>query len=115
MKKKIWIFVSLIVAASLAGAAFLAYKEIDRRYPWLWMYIGDALRPNPVEKVDGPVHILFTFTDHFEPDDPENLARWIVAYRDMAVQHRDADGRHPQQAGSGIFRKRNRIPCACPF
>lgn len=57
------------------------------------------LRPAILEK---PVHVIFTFVDHWEPGDDEPLATkkyaslWLTDYARMAARHHDADGRAPQ-------------------
>ncbi len=73
-------------------------KLVDTRYPWLWAYLLDQIRPQTVQASAGPTHVLFTFVDHFEPHDQATMDRWMSAYPQMAARHRDADGRFPQHS-----------------
>jgi len=95
------ILVLLAVAAGAIG--FLILPKITEKYPWLPMYLMDKLHPSAVEEAKGPVHVMFLFTDHFEPDDQPTMDRWTKAYREMAVQYQDADGRHPQHSWFWFF------------
>lgn len=89
----------VILLALLAAAVALAIRARNMQY-WLWGYLT---RPKP-PKVDGPIHVMFCFVDHFEPnwgrvDMPtqrRRVDRWCKEYRAMASRHRDADGRMPQ-------------------
>jgi hypothetical protein len=98
-----WLLATLIVAACVAAfASLLVLRGMRRRNMHLWL--RDYLRPRPAAPVDGPVHVLFCFVDHFEPmwkgGDPETqrrrVDRWCAEYRALAGKHRDADGRPPQ-------------------
>ena len=89
----------VILLVLLAAAVALAIRARNMQY-WLWGYLT---RPKP-PKVDGPIHVMFCFVDHFEPnwgrvDMPtqrRRVDRWCEEYRAMASRHRDADGRMPQ-------------------
>jgi len=68
---------------------------------WFFSYINQVLsRP----KVEEPIHVLFCFVDHYEPqwrnDDIEieraRVDRWYQDYPAMAKQHKDADGCMPK-------------------
>jgi hypothetical protein len=91
----------LIVAVGVAGV--LLWPKVDAKYPWLGMYVRDSLHSNPVDAVQGPIHVMFAFTDHFEPDDQPTMDRWTKAYREMAAAYKDADGRHPQHSWFWFF------------
>ncbi len=76
----------------------LKFKNMD---VWFFSYIKQIFsRP----QVDGPVHVMFCFVDHYEPqwrnDDIEveraRVDRWCKDYPLMANQHRDADGHMPK-------------------
>ena len=68
---------------------------------WLWSYI--VRKPEPPK--DGePVHIIFTFCDHYEPqwhkptyeEEVARVDRWCTQYAELASKHRDADGNFPK-------------------
>ena len=69
---------------------------------WFFSYIRSLLsRP----EVKGPIHVMFCFVDHFEPQwkNPNNIElerarvdRWCKDYPAMAKQHKDADGQMPK-------------------
>lgn len=76
----------------------LKFKNMD---VWFFSYIKQIFsRP----KVNGPVHVMFCFVDHYEPqwrnDDIEveraRVDRWCKDYPLMASQHKDADGHMPK-------------------
>lgn len=81
---------------------FLLVVAIRARHMqiWLWGY----LRRRRPAKVVGPVHVMFSFVDHFEPNwqgvdlatQRARVDRWCHDYRALAGRHRDADGRMPQ-------------------
>ncbi|KAF1007327.1 MAG: hypothetical protein GAK28_01966 [Luteibacter sp.] len=89
----------VVLLALLAVAVTLAIRARNMQY-WLWGYLT---RPKP-PKVDGPIHVMFCFVDHFEPnwgrvDMPtqrHRVDRWCKEYRALASRHRDADGVMPQ-------------------
>ncbi|TBR36380.1 hypothetical protein EYV96_16410 [Dyella terrae] len=70
------------------------------------IWLGSYLFRRKPPKVDGPVHVMFCFVDHFEPawgkvpleQQRARVDRWCQDYRLMAADHRDADGRHPQHS-----------------
>ena len=79
----------------LYGAATIA-RMYTRKY---YVFLGDYLRWSwsPVVATDGPVHVFFSFVDHFEPSyDEARVQRWGRRYRLLAARHRDHDGRPPQ-------------------
>ena len=97
MKKWLaFIFASVFAAATVFG--WVAVSNINVKYPWVYNYVSDQIRPEKDVPVSGPKHILFAFTDHFEPHDQETMDRWIGAYSEMADRHFDADGRKPQHS-----------------
>ncbi|MCG8314453.1 MAG: hypothetical protein MI976_14695 [Pseudomonadales bacterium] len=71
---------------------------------WLIAYIKHHL--NRKTKPSGPIHVMFCFVDHYEPqwetsgDDIETerkrVDRWLNEYPTMAKGHQDADGKPPQ-------------------
>lgn len=78
-------------------------QMVDARYPWLWSYVADSLRPRPHHLTDKPIHVLYSIVDHFEPHDQETMSRWVQGYTEMASQHRDAFGRKPQHSWFWYF------------
>lgn len=93
----------LITVAILAAlAALMLYLLLRQRNMHIW--IGNYLfaRRQPVS--GKPVHVLFCFVDHYEPQwgkaSPEQeharVARWCCEYPAMASRHADAEGRPPQ-------------------
>ncbi|MGY3038769.1 hypothetical protein ACVWWQ_000356 [Rhodanobacter sp. TND4EL1] len=97
--------ITLILGVVLAGVALMAAALVyairaRNMHIWLWSYLR---RPRP-PAVDGPVHVMFCFVDHFEPawgkvdlaTQRERVDRWCRDYRVLASTHRDADGRPPQ-------------------
>jgi len=74
-------------------AAATVYRFWSRKY-YLWA--GDYLRwsMEKTEPAQSPIHILFFYTDHFEPG--KNFARthrWEREYPQLAARHRDSQGR----------------------
>lgn len=72
---------------------------------WLGSYLfQETVRSFRFGKPKGPVHIMFCFVDHFEPDwnkadeatQLERVKRWVKEYPLLAQKHRDADGRQPR-------------------
>jgi hypothetical protein len=94
----------LVFAFGCVLVVIVAAKTVDTRYPWLWAYIADQLRPEVAQAQAGPTHVLFTFVDHFEPRDQAAMDRWMSAYPDMARRHRDADGSFPQHTWFWYFK-----------
>jgi len=93
-----YFFLVLLVVGLVAFWLILKKKNMDI---WFFSYLKNVIsRP----KVDGPVHVLFCFVDHFEPqwrnDDIEveraRVDRWFKDYPLMAEQHKDADGHMPK-------------------
>ena len=102
MKKKIaWILLFFV----LAGGVFIAFsfKKINERYPWLLSYGLDQLRHEGRSPVQVPRHVMFLFTDHFEPHEQATMDRWVKVYPEIASRHRDADGKMPQHSWFWYF------------
>lgn len=87
----------LCLLGVLAFWLVLKKKNMDM---WFFPYIKSLFnRP----KVKEPIHVMFCFVDHYEPqwqnDDIEieraRVDRWYKDYPLMAEQHRDADGCMP--------------------
>jgi hypothetical protein len=91
----------VLILLAFAAAVTVAIRARNMQY-WLWGYLT---RPK-VPKVSGPVHVMFCFVDHFEPNwgrvdmdtQRRRVDRWCTDYRALASRHRDADGRVPQHS-----------------
>ena len=91
----------LALAIAFIAAAGVVFLESRRRnmHQWLGSYLR---RRKP--SVQGLVHVMFSFVDHYEPQwgrpsyetEVHRVARWRDGYRSLALKHRDADGVHPQ-------------------
>ena len=92
-----------VVATLLLGSA-LIMGAIRARNMQIWL--GSYLRRKAPVVTNGPVHIMFCFVDHFEPNwgrvdlptQRKRVDRWCSEYRALADKHRDADGRRPQHS-----------------
>lgn len=92
----------LLAVLAVAFALALRYA-IHARNMQIWL--GNYLRRRrPALPADQPVHVMFAFVDHFEPNwgrvematQRARVDRWCRDYRALAARHVDADGRHPQ-------------------
>ncbi|TAL71406.1 MAG: hypothetical protein EPN56_10905 [Rhodanobacter sp.] len=93
----------LAMAALLVAGAVVALRyAIHARNMQIWL--GSYLRRRVPAPPVGPVHVMFCFVDHFEPNwgrvdlatQRARVDRWCRDYRALASRHVDADGRHPQ-------------------
>lgn len=95
---------SILIAISvlivlLAGA--LLWLELRKKNIDIWL--GAWINKEWKEGHHGPVHILFCFTDHYEPQwqrpsremEDERVARWCREYPRIAKKYSDSDGRYP--------------------
>jgi hypothetical protein len=91
----------LVVLLVLVGLTLIA-MECRRKNMQQWL--GSYLSQKKPAIEAGPVHIMFSFVDHYEPQwgrptyevEVQRVARWREGYKAMAGKHRDADGVHPQ-------------------
>lgn len=116
-------FFSILLLASLpvffivGGCAFYVVLKKKSMDNWFIPYVKGCLT-KPKLKTKKPIHIMFAFVDHYEPQwglttgigetrvpvtDPELIAkehervdRWCVDYPAIAGKHTDSDGVHPQ-------------------
>ncbi|HTD43144.1 MAG TPA: hypothetical protein VK687_03145 [Bryobacteraceae bacterium] len=90
MKRFFWRALLILV---LLYAAATAYRFWSRKYyVWAPDYIRWSMAP--AEAVTGPVHVMFFYTDHFEPgENVDRTLRWEHAYAPLAGRHRDSSGR----------------------
>ena len=92
----------VVLAIGVLAVAAVGWRLLRARNMHLWLP-GYLLRRRPA-RVDGPVHVMFCFVDHFEPmwrgadlaTQRARVDRWCNDYRALAARHRDADGRPPQ-------------------
>jgi len=93
----------LLFIASLLGLLLLAagfFIHSKNMSTWLWPYLRQCFKSR---KVAGPIHIMFCFVDHFEPQwakatyeqECARVQRWRHDYPLLCASHRDADGRAP--------------------
>jgi len=87
------VLVKCISLAILCYAIACAARIYVREYfIWIPGYVERALKP--VSTARGPVHVLFYFTDHFEPGvHHQRMKRWEQEYPALASRHRDSTGR----------------------
>ena len=93
---------AIVVLALFAAAVALAIRARNMHI-WLGSYLRRRPPPRPA---NGPVHVMFAFVDHFEPNwgrvdlatQRARVDRWCRDYRALAGRHVDADGRHPQHS-----------------
>ena len=79
------------------------YRTLDVKYPWLWMYLTDTVKPSSKTVTSGPKHVMFLFVDHFEPHEQNAMDSWMKGYPKMASKHLDSDGKHPQHSWFWFF------------
>jgi len=81
----------------IAYAAATAVRVYLRNY---YLFLADYIRwtfSAATRPVNGPTHIFFLFTDHFEPDyNRDKTRKWADRYIQLAARHHDSDGRPPQ-------------------
>ena len=93
-----------LLALSALVAAGLVFVALECRRKNMHLWLGSYLRRRRPPVPAGPVHVMFCFVDHFEPQwgrpsydvEVRRVARWREGYRALAGRHRDADGVHPQ-------------------
>ena len=88
--------VRLLMLGVAVYVAANAYRIVSRKYyVWLPDYVRQEF--TAYEPVEPPRHILFFFSDHFEPDnDVARTRRWVEAFPRLSDRHRDANGRRLQ-------------------
>ncbi len=90
------------VIVSVAGAVAAMALACRRKNMHLWL--GTYWRRRTPKVGSGPVHVMFSFVDHYEPQwgrptydvEVKRVEQWRTGYREMASRYRDADGVHPQ-------------------
>ncbi|PCJ27283.1 MAG: hypothetical protein COA96_03610 [SAR86 cluster bacterium] len=96
---------ALLFSLLFIAAAYLLIHEIYGKNIHIWLH-SYATRQIELPNKDEPVHIIFTFCDHFEPgwnqatyeEEVARVDRWCEQYADMASKHKDADGCFPKHS-----------------
>jgi len=84
-----------IAIVAVYTLAMVARVSLRKYYIFLPDYVHSAFTPAPI--VQGPTHVFFLITDHFEPlFSVQRAQHFADRYRAMAMQHRDSVGRPPQ-------------------
>lgn len=94
----------LATTVLLLAVAFVFVIVLECRRKNMQIWLGAYWRRKRPAPGAGPVHVMFSFVDHFEPQwgrptyevEVERVARWRHGYKALAERHRDADGVHPQ-------------------
>lgn len=98
------ILITLLLAVLLAAACGVGAFALECRRKNMGIWLGAWLRQRKPALEQGPVHVMFSFVDHYEPQwgrpsyevEVRRVAQWREGYRRLASKHRDADGWHPQ-------------------
>ncbi|MES2625735.1 MAG: hypothetical protein V4628_10680 [Pseudomonadota bacterium] len=94
------VFLLIIIIGLIALLTLLKKKKM---LVWIGSYILQRLSGKP--KVNGPVHVMFCFVDHYEPQwgrvkdieiERNRVDRWCDEYPRMVAKHKDADGNYPK-------------------
>lgn len=92
-----------IAALSLTVVSVVVVIRSRNMQNWIGAYLRQMVVGRG-SKYSGTKHVMFCFVDHYEPkwQNPNDIElerarvdRWLADYPTMAVQHLDADGRHP--------------------
>ncbi|HBS27184.1 MAG TPA: hypothetical protein DD827_08690 [Gammaproteobacteria bacterium] len=93
------VFSTIILGVVIFTVAVLI--QLRRKYMFTWL--SAWIRGDWREQSSKPIHVIFCFADHFEPQwrKPERsvedarVDRWAKDYPTLARKHLDSDGRHP--------------------
>ncbi|OVE73495.1 hypothetical protein BVX93_01485 [bacterium B13(2017)] len=78
---------------------------IKNIHNWIFSYIKQEINRFLIkQKYDPPIHIIFCFVDHFEPDwnfadkdiQSKRVKRWVTDYPNIATKHKDSEGHYPK-------------------
>jgi len=82
----------ILLCIALYALALGVRVRRDRMDVWFPAYVRRSF--GSTSTVQKPIHILFFFTDHFEPSThTEMVDRWLVEYPKLAARHHDSSGR----------------------
>ncbi len=92
-------FLAIVTVAVLLAVALAWEMRRKQMHLWLGSYLAQRTPPKP----KGPVHVLFCFVDHFEPQwgkasyevEVARVTAWRERYAKLAAKHHDADGKPP--------------------
>lgn len=93
-----------LLAALATGLVLAVAVALEARRKNMHQWLGAYIRQRRPAPVAGPVHVMFAFVDHFEPQwgrpdyatEVKRVARWREGYKALASRHQDADGVPPQ-------------------
>ncbi|AWL11663.1 hypothetical protein HMF8227_01182 [Saliniradius amylolyticus] len=94
-----------VVIVLLLAAGFWTVLRKKHMQNWFWAYLRQRWMPGRSKCQSGPVHIMFSFVDHFEPQwgrdisleqERQRVDLWMRRYPELVKGHQDADGRPPQ-------------------
>jgi hypothetical protein len=95
-------FIFGLTLVLVAGFFFvLKKKNMDI---WITAYVSQHIKKKEV--TTKPVHILFCYVDHYEPQwqkvdisiERQRVDRWMTDYPNLCKNHKDADGYYPQHS-----------------
>lgn len=105
MSSLVLTFVALIFVCAVGYAYPLLQRNVHQ---WVFCYLRRAwqMRGEPTRNSHGLAHVMFLFTDHFEPlaagasDEigRQRVQRWVDEYPKLAAKYLDADGCHPKHS-----------------
>lgn len=93
-------FELVLLLICLAGFGAIYYMGLKKRHINLWLKSYLLSSPTKPEEVEGPIHLMFCFVDHYEPlvqkvseeKGMERVNKWLEEYPTLAERHKDADG-----------------------
>lgn len=103
MSNGLTLIMGFLLAAVIGFAILLTLLGKKNMLVWIGAYVSQRLAGKP--KVDGPVHVMFCFVDHYEPQwgrvtdievERKRVDRWCDEYPRLAARHKDADGNPPK-------------------
>ncbi len=94
----------LAVLALLVISAVVLFATLEIRRKNIHLWLRSYLKQSKPPTGTGPVHLMFSFVDHFEPGwrqpsyevEVERVRKWRDGYPQLVANHRDADGVPPQ-------------------
>jgi len=98
------VLVSAFVLLVIAAGGLFHMLNSRHMLVWLPQYLRQTMRRKP--PVSRPVHVLFCFVDHYEPQwlrpdyatEVSRVDSWVDGYPKIADRHKDADGVVPQHS-----------------
>lgn len=98
----VYIYYFLITIIITATGVFYFLLRSRNIHIWFFSYVSELFVAP--KKNNQPIHIMFCFVDHFEPNwgrpskqvQTERVDRWVSEYAQLASRHIDADGCNPK-------------------